>query len=752
MATITPKYGLIKPDANEVYNIGQFNTNADIIDTALGGIKTQADNLATDLTTVNNKVTNLTTDVTNAKTDINNIKTDVTSIETNITNIGGDTTQITQDLTNLEDTVDDHVTDTNNPHNVTATQLGINVSGDVSAAVVAHNSSTTSHSDIRTAASNAQTTANEAKALAEGRSKAKTYMTYTALVADLNAQTANSYLSVGDALLVATQNVPDLWVYRIDAAHQTYTFVDDATFLNDFNTNTLVKVGYWALAESDSQKVTVGDFVKKTGDTMTGALKINCPNHMPMLDLEGSANSIYFTDNSSSFFIEGSPYMTIRGDFGIFMETLNDDQGIYISNLADPSSDYDAVNMKWVNQTCAPKSHAATTNIHGIGDTTKYGHLKLSDAVGSTLAAASGGTAATPLAVKTAVDGAVKKIGDTMTGGLAINTTGAQHGSLVLSNTDRGSELTLQANGNDAKSSIAAESTLYISADNELYLEGVSKTYVRNLVDAVNPGDAVSLSFAQSQFAPKVHAVTATDYGLGNGTLYGHLKLSDSLASSSGVGGGIAATPYAVKSAYDRATAGAVFKGTSTTAAATAAKVMTINDDYIGTMNGMMVEVTFSYTNTATAPTLATASGSRYPIRYGGVALSSPGMIAANIPHLFKLDSTNGWWNLINPYLGSNGGSGSFLSGSVILPSIVGNPVSVTLGFMPKIVIFSFGKVLDQYTYSGLYWDLHAGGDVGIISLSGFTAITYRPAATGFMLFPGNSQVAGRTFYYLVIA
>ena len=53
--------------------------------------------------------------------------------------------------------------------------------------------------------------------------------------------------------------------------------------------------------------------------------------------------------------------------------------------------------------------------------------------------------------------------------------------------------------------------------------------------------------------APTSHASSANTYGVGNASNYGHLKLSDSYSTSSGVSGGIAATPTAVKVAYDLA-------------------------------------------------------------------------------------------------------------------------------------------------------------------------------------------------------
>ena len=53
--------------------------------------------------------------------------------------------------------------------------------------------------------------------------------------------------------------------------------------------------------------------------------------------------------------------------------------------------------------------------------------------------------------------------------------------------------------------------------------------------------------------APLNHASTGTTYGVGDATNYGHLKLSDSVSSSNSTSNGCAATPKAVKTAYDKA-------------------------------------------------------------------------------------------------------------------------------------------------------------------------------------------------------
>jgi hypothetical protein len=76
-----------------------------------------------------------------------------------------------------------------------------------------------------------------------------------------------------------------------------------------------------------------------------------------------------------------------------------------ITNLAGPTNDNDAVTKKYVDGGLsgkAPASHAVNANTYGLGTNGVYGHVKLSDAINSDLNAASGGTAATPAAVKAA--------------------------------------------------------------------------------------------------------------------------------------------------------------------------------------------------------------------------------------------------------------------------------------------------------------------------------------------------------------
>lgn len=151
----------------------------------------------------------------------------------------------------------------------------------------------------------------------------------------------------------------------------------------------------------------------------------------------------------------------------------------------------------------APKAHASTATSYGVGDGSKYGHVKLSDSHTST-SSVTGGVAATPKAVKTAYD-------------LASQASSAAGSAYDLAN-EAGQVAT------DAAQTAA---------------------------DAQSAAEAAQAAVGGK--APTNHASTATTYGKGTLTNYGHVKLSDSILSTADTDGGTAATPGAVKKAYDLA-------------------------------------------------------------------------------------------------------------------------------------------------------------------------------------------------------
>lgn len=115
-----------------------------------------------------------------------------------------------------------------------------------------------------------------------------------------------------------------------------------------------------------------------------------------------------------------------------------------------------------------------------------------------------------------------------------------------------GSNVTLTPDATNDKVTIAATDTTY---------ESKSAASGGTAVSLVTTGE--KYTWNNKSTVPTNHASTATTYGAGSSSNYGHVKLSASTSSTSAENGGIAATPSAVKTAYDLA-------GTANTTANTA--------------------------------------------------------------------------------------------------------------------------------------------------------------------------------------
>ena len=90
-----------------------------------------------------------------------------------------------------------------------------------------------------------------------------------------------------------------------------------------------------------------------------------------------------------------------------------------------------------------------------------------------------------------------------------------------------------------------------------------------------------------TSMTPTSHAASTTAYGKGDATNYGHLRLSASVAGTGGEADGVAATPSAVKSAYDLA------KTTSATAADLTSRVKLLEMILSTDVSGNPYYVTF---------------------------------------------------------------------------------------------------------------------------------------------------------------
>lgn len=216
----------------------------------------------------------------------------------------------------------------------------------------------------------------------------------------------------------------------------------------------------------------------------------------------------------------------------------------------------------------APTSHSSSATTYGTGTSSNYGHVKLSDSTSST-SGVSGGVAATPAAVKSVMD-------SIPTVPTATATTPKMDGTAAV-----GSE-TQWAKG-----------------------------------DHVHPTD--------TSRAPTSHATNATTYGAGTGTNYGHLRLSDSTSSTSSTSGGYAATPAAVKAAYDLANGKANTYSKTFTSTGWTSQTITVTASTHGCGTAPMVQV-------------QRLNGSNYETYYGfpstgwKVSIDTSGNVTLSVP------------------------------------------------------------------------------------------------------------------------
>ena len=102
-----------------------------------------------------------------------------------------------------------------------------------------------------------ETDVDTVEAIAKGRNQALAYNGYSEMITALNNMSADE-LNRGQNIYIATLGVPDLWVYGVEETNVEYTYVDDDTFVEGLNVNTTVQVGYYKLAQLETQKVDVG--------------------------------------------------------------------------------------------------------------------------------------------------------------------------------------------------------------------------------------------------------------------------------------------------------------------------------------------------------------------------------------------------------------------------------------------------------------------------------------------------------------
>lgn len=129
----------------------------------------------------------------------------------------------------------------------------------------------------KTALSAVETTANTAKSIAEGRARAVSFESYSAMVTALNAA-ANTDYKVGDNIFIQAKEVPDLWVYSVESTTTSYTYTNDTALTTALEAGA-VQVGYYKIAAMETGKVDLTGYVptsrKINNKALTGDITLS---------------------------------------------------------------------------------------------------------------------------------------------------------------------------------------------------------------------------------------------------------------------------------------------------------------------------------------------------------------------------------------------------------------------------------------------------------------------------------------------
>lgn len=99
------------------------------------------------------------------------------------------------------------------------------------------------------------------ESIAKGANQCLSYESYEAMITALNAMD-NTKLKKGQNIYIGTVGVPDLWIYSVEESSSSYTFTDDDTLANAVKGNVAVQIGYYKVAQLETQKVDLSEYGK----------------------------------------------------------------------------------------------------------------------------------------------------------------------------------------------------------------------------------------------------------------------------------------------------------------------------------------------------------------------------------------------------------------------------------------------------------------------------------------------------------
>ena len=107
------------------------------------------------------------------------------------------------------------------------------------------------------------TAINEVNSIAKGANQAISYGNYSTMITAFNALDDDVY-RLGQNIYIETLEVPDLWIISVESTSVPYTYTTDAAFITHTAQAGGGQVGYYKIAQLETQKVDLTDYVKNT--------------------------------------------------------------------------------------------------------------------------------------------------------------------------------------------------------------------------------------------------------------------------------------------------------------------------------------------------------------------------------------------------------------------------------------------------------------------------------------------------------
>jgi hypothetical protein len=179
--------------------------------------------------------------------------------------------------------------------------------------------------------------------IAKGAQQAEKYDFISDMVEALHNEVANRYKR-GNNLYIVDTGVPDFWVVTSAEEYSNYNYIDDASLVADLKANGTIKIGYYVLAQLETDKPDLTNV--PTYDDLDGYVKqvdFSKTNTLPIGSAGGVQGHLYgrdFTDNENTFIVSAGQMnagnIPIRDSYGNF----------YVSVT---QYDYHAANKKYVD-------------------------------------------------------------------------------------------------------------------------------------------------------------------------------------------------------------------------------------------------------------------------------------------------------------------------------------------------------------------------------------------------------------------